>query len=232
LCAQTPLYLGVQEFAGTGSRIRVAFEFRAGHWMPMPRDSREPPAVSWTIAFDGRKLESPAPRIREGAEKFENWLGKPPFRPLVVVSRPNYRDPDQWKPFRAPPEMLAEARSAFIAGKVPATCQSVPVEIQPQRDLQLASGAYHSAKGAVLLALRFDAPKDLGDDVQCETIWFLKKGSRFSYLGAGLTLLDAGDYDADGISEVIFAKSGYNLDGYVLLRVKDASTQSFLWSYH
>jgi hypothetical protein len=232
LWAQAPLYLGVVEFSGTGSRVRVAFEFRNEHWTPMPQNSREPAGVSWTIALDGRKLEPPPPRIREGAKKFENWLGTPPFRPLVVVSQANFRDPDRWKPFRAPAAMLGETRVAFEVGKVQATCQGEPVEIRPERDLRLVPEAYRSAQGYMLLALKFDIPKDVGEGIQCETIWFLRKGDGFHYVGAGLALLDAGDYDADGTSEIIFAKSGYNLDGYVLLSVKDASTQSFVWTYH
>ncbi len=37
-----------------------------------------------------------------------------------------------------------------------------------------------------------------------------------AFLGEGLWLVDAGDYDGDGRSEVIFWFSGYNRDGYVL----------------
>lgn len=36
------------------------------------------------------------------------------------------------------------------------------------------------------------------------------------FLGGGLALIDAGDDDGDGQSELGFAKSGYNDDGYVL----------------
>jgi len=232
LCAQSPLYLGVL----AEGRVRVAFEYRDGHWTAMPRDSAGLPHVNWTVALDGRKISdlkpgAHPPQIREGAEAFETWMGKLAFRPLVVISQPNFQDPDRWKPFRPPPDLLAVARSAFVQLQAPATCQGEPVDIRPE-NLQLVPKAYRSAKGDVLLALSFDAPKGIGDDVVCETIWLFKKESQFHHIGAGLTLLDAGDYDADGTSEIMFLKSGYNLDGYVLLNAKDASTQSFLWSYH
>ncbi len=230
--AQAPVYLGVL----SEGRVRVAFEYREGHWSPMPKDSPDPPHVIWTVARDGKKIGelkpgSHPPQIREGAEAFETWMGKPAFRPLVVVSQPDFQDPDRWKPFRPPPDLLAAARSAFIALKAPATCQEERAEIRPDH-LRLLPKAYRSAKGDLLLGLKFDAPKEIGDDVVCETIWLFRKDGQFRYIGAGLTLLDAGDYNADGSSEVVFFRSGYNLDGYVLLNARDASTQSFLWSYH
>jgi hypothetical protein len=243
LWAQTPLYLGVLESGRAGLHVRVAFEFRQGRWTSMPQDDADSRNISWTVALDGKKLGelstrgkdlvpgSRPPQLRQGAGEFENWMERPPFRPLVLISQPNFHDPDQWKPFRPPPGLLLAARSAFIQLKAPATCQGERVEILPERDLRLVQKAYRSAKGAILAALQFEAPKEAGD-LGCETIWFFRKDGQFHYIGAGLTLLDAGDYDAGGSSEVIFFKSGYNQDGYVLLNTQDASTQSHLWSYH
>jgi hypothetical protein len=52
------------------------------------------------------------------------------------------------------------------------------------------------------------------------------------FLGSGLALIDAGDYDGDGHSELVFAKSGYNHDGYVLFSDDLAHSAEFGWSYH
>ena len=44
--------------------------------------------------------------------------------------------------------------------------------------------------------------------------------------------IDAGDYDNDGHSELIFAKPGYNYDGYVLYDDDLRHPVEFGWSYH
>ena len=47
-----------------------------------------------------------------------------------------------------------------------------------------------------------------------------------------LTLLDAGDYDGDGKSEVVFFLSGYNEDGYALFYDSFRKFVFHTWSYH
>jgi len=45
-------------------------------------------------------------------------------------------------------------------------------------------------------------------------------------------LLDVGDYDKDGKSEVLFWSSGYNEDGYVLYYDDFRKKVPFKWHYH
>jgi hypothetical protein len=52
-----------------------------------------------------------------------------------------------------------------------------------------------------------------------------------TYLGPGLTVVDAGDYDSDGKSEVLFWYTGYDEDGYVLLPGDSGQLTRFLWKY-
>jgi hypothetical protein len=58
------------------------------------------------------------------------------------------------------------------------------------------------------------------------------KSDRFSWIGNGLTLLDIGDYNGDGFSEVLFQYDGSNRDGYVLLDPRDDTKNEFSWSSH
>jgi hypothetical protein len=51
-------------------------------------------------------------------------------------------------------------------------------------------------------------------------------------LGSELSLVDAGDYDADGESELLFWYSGYNQDGYTLLFDGLRKQVSYRWKYH
>jgi len=62
--------------------------------------------------------------------------------------------------------------------------------------------------------------------------WYLIDGESIDYLGSEMTLLDAGDYDGDGESELLFWHSGYNSDGYVLIYRDFHEKAEFLWNYH
>jgi hypothetical protein len=61
---------------------------------------------------------------------------------------------------------------------------------------------------------------------------FFLSGDGVRYLGSGLSLVDAGDYDADGAAEVLFWSTGYNDDGYVLFYDGLSRHAEFFWSYH
>ena len=65
-----------------------------------------------------------------------------------------------------------------------------------------------------------------------EPVWFLLHDGTAKYIGRSLTLVDAGDYDGDGTSEVVFQYSGYNRGGYVLLHDHLTQVAQFTWSYH
>jgi len=52
------------------------------------------------------------------------------------------------------------------------------------------------------------------------------------HLGIGFTLVDAGDYDNDGRSEVVFWYSGYDRDGYVLYYNGFSDHADFTWNDH
>jgi len=215
-----------------------------------------PTVVSWTVAFEGQKTgtvesvqrsyssysqvgaeeltpESTAPEIREGAEAFATWLGVSEFRPLVVVSRPNYADPDHWKPFRPTPELGMQAHAAFRKAVPILRCEEQEVPYTDD-DILLLDNAYRSARDEVLLALRAAPVSDRceSNEDAWDSAWFLLSRGKFHFVGTGLALLDAGDYDGDGISEVLFQASGYNRDGYVLFRTGAKTKVEFSWSYH
>lgn len=209
-----PIYLGVLE--PQQMVVRVAFQFRDGHWTPMPRNAdsltaREgvgtscysaeakgcvfpnmgkgyPPHVDWTVAFDGRMLGT-IPSSQPAVFRKRGQLGvhvlsagtRPPrvgTRSLVVVSRPNYTDPDRWKPLRP--------------GK-----------------------AYRSSRGEELVEANGEW-------------WFVTKG-KVTKLGSNMALVDAGDYDGDGVSEVLFVDTaeGDGDGAYILFCPRNGSLIRF-----
>ena len=93
--------------------------------------------------------------------------------------------------------------------------------------------AYRNRHSGELIALRLDP-----DDFNCDgppgdewaTHWFLVAQAVRS-LGAGFDFVGAGDYDADGSSEVLFWYGGYNANGYTLFFDDFAQRSDFRWTY-
>lgn len=217
-----------------------------------------PQQVSWTVAFDGKKIgtvnttqpvhftgrgelgkqiaspNSVLPRIPDRAKKFP-FEG---FRPLVLVSRPNYADPDVWKPFRPTgPAVIKQVRAAYLhqygsTAGCGSRCSDESILVQE---------GYRSAHGEVLIVVR-PASEHHGEPglermvCACEgagwdphSHWYLVQRGAVTFVGNLLTLIDAGDYDGDGVSEILFWEQGEGdaKDGYVLLCPRDASIHRF-----
>ena len=136
-------------------------------------------------------------------------------RPLVVVSKPYFSDPDGWKRTQLPVGIAKLVRAGFrrhfehvdrcekekIADhdwKFPDSAPALPV-------------AYSSNKNSFLVAARLNAgdcgwggdPDDPTDSFVDQ--WFLVAPDHtVRRIGGFAELLDAGDYDNDGKSEPIF----------------------------
>jgi hypothetical protein len=220
-----------------------------------------PARVSWTVAFDGRSLgevktvirgkaaryeelgmqdltpDSKAPEVRAGAAVFDHGAGAAQFRPLVVVSQPNYTDPDSWKPFAVTEKewgksVRGEYRKRHVGDPACGDRKDCPDEF-----LLLAPKGYRSARGDVLAAVKTDVKKVPCDcpNEDWSADWYLVRKGGFTFVGEGLTLIDAGDYDGDGSSEIVFQKvgEGDSDDAYVLLAPKTGKAITFHWpSYY
>jgi hypothetical protein len=68
--------------------------------------------------------------------------------------------------------------------------------------------------------------------MKSQTRWFLLHDETVDFIGSGMELVDAGDYDGDGRSELLFWHSGYNLDGYLLVFDDLRQKIEYVWSYH
>jgi hypothetical protein len=100
-------------------------------------------------------------------------------------------------------------------------------------DLRISS-AYQDRAGRKLVAmvLPFEERCDGPWEGPWSARWFLVIGNEVRYLGTNLDLVDAGDYDADGSSEIVFWYSAYNEDGYALLHDRLEKRSDFRWRYH
>jgi hypothetical protein len=179
------------------------------------------------------------PRVVNKSKLFGGWCDEPPNRPLVVVSEPTFRDPAGWKPL-APDSSYRESMFPAFRMKVgevkvcPVSDDSpMPFEYGP-KDLVLYP-SYGDRAGGKLIALGLNPQANNCDGPpgpEWSMHWFLLRGDDMRHLGPQLNLVDAGDYDGDGRSELMFWYSGYNRDGYTLMYADASKRVDFLWGYH
>jgi hypothetical protein len=244
--------------------VRLAFEKHGTEWTVVKTLNRP---MQWTVAFAGKSLgevksrpnpavsrslvdagthtvlatDSSVPTVGLPAEAFADMGGPSKVRrPLVVVSEPNFRDPDGWRRTVPSIELIRIVRHSF-RHEFPhvETCDeesSSQGEWRfPDSDIRPTS-TYKSKQGTFLMQVQLkhgncyvDDPNDPWADQ-----WFFIGADRTPRrIGAFMDLLDAGDYDADGQSEVIFfLRQPEDTDGYILFYSNFRKRVALTWSYH
>lgn len=162
-------------------------------------------------------------------------------RPLVTNSRPNFMDPALWKR-EAVTGALTKRVIALLHSLVPPICKEGASEDAPLVPFNYALNdlvvrTYRSANGRLLITANvsgayycnYDGAGDGGLDSQTFAV---DPGGKARLLGHGLSLVDAGDYDLDGKSELVFVLSQYNRGGYVLFSDDFVEQARFEFSYH
>ncbi|MFN0030721.1 MAG: hypothetical protein ACKVOR_01030 [Flavobacteriales bacterium] len=232
-----------------------------------------PDTAHWTIAFDGKSLgkitsskanlkrpecqwcyprdahhnakEKNLPVIGEPSSLYGSWAFEKEHRPLVTVSKPNYADPEQWKPFQPDSNYLDLIFTIY---------KSYYSEVDSIRSVAMKSDmrflkSYQSANGNQLIQVVAKLSTDVVDQDPRYSLWILKTKHGelinltriIDYQFAGdfedddmcyCTLIDAGDYDSNGQSEILFKTSRYNGDGYVMFYNDFVNMVDFNWNYH
>jgi len=183
----------------------------------------------------------PVPTVGKRAREYGGFTDDPVYRPLAAVSQPNFKDPESWRPSRLSQEQLNAVRKE-IRDKLPraSNCRD-PHENKLKskqpivKEIKVVS-TYSSKEGwsLVQLGLRGYYCDGIADDSGLFIgQWYLIEPSgKMRFLGSGMSLVDAGDYDGDGKSEVLFAVDGYDLCGYRLFYRDFSRSAEFLFSYH
>ena len=185
--------------------------------------------LQWYIAFDGRylgKLSDKVVKIRNRSKGFGGWCSKPTYRPLVLVSRKNFKDPEKWKPF-TPKRKVIDTIFPLLKKQV----KNIKYR---EKDIKLLK-SYNSSTKKKLIQVTFDLEGQHCNGTKeaiCEHYWFYIKGKVTKYIGINLELIDAGDYDNDGLSEVLFWHSSYDEDGYKLFYNNFEKSIKLYWRYH
>ncbi|MBN2321788.1 MAG: hypothetical protein JXR49_22105 [Acidobacteria bacterium] len=273
------LYVGVleecsdQEFSNhnLSKRIRPLFMKKEAGWQSLEEKIADktlyPDETRWTIAFDGRclntfrgiqkdfpqKFEWHLPRIiaqipdgsydlpqfGEPNREFSGFTAHHCYRPLVVLSNDKCTDPKQWRSFSPQKAVIDSIKPDFLKHlhQIHFTCPDVDIQNPP---LTVAK-SYKSKTGNMLVNI----------ETKCAvSMWFYidqygKKQNLSSLVDwkyilndfggdndSTMRLVDAGDYDGDGDSEVVFWISRYNRDGYIMFYEGFEKFIEFSWGYH
>lgn len=225
----------------------------------------------WNIAFDGRNFGTiktrfsnnpintkgdsnftkdslltyhnpeKAPKILNTGQLFSGWCSHPTYRPIILVSSPNHKDPEEWKPFTPNDsyKRLLFSRMKASLGDRAVSCQDYDWDtVKPynfKSEELLLYKSYRSNSGKELVSISIDTSKITCDgpiEPEWDITWFFIDRDNISLLGRSLNLVDAGDYDNDGKSEIIFWFRAYNEDGYIIFYDDFKKSSRFTWSYH
>lgn len=180
------------------------------------------------------------PTIGEKSDIYATFgSGGPLYRPLIAVSQPDFKDPESWKSTEIPSELFTAFRLQFRQ-KYPALCsidrrdETVKPFAYREEDIELGK-SYTSNKGWTIAQLLLKDAIDCDADVPMVGIapWFVSDPQdSIQYLDEGIWLIDTGDYDGDGRSELIFQVDGYNLGGYELYYDDFKKHALFEFGYH
>lgn len=163
-------------------------------------------------------------------------------RPLVVVSKPFFSDPDGWGRLPQPPKEITTLVRAAFRREFPHVDRCRNEEIVernwafPDSSLRFPI-AYSSNKNSYLIETRLSTGDcgytDDPNDPLSNPWFFVTPDRTVRRIGSFMSLLDAGDYDNDGRSELIFmVNQPEDTDGFVLYDADLRKQASLLWSYH
>jgi hypothetical protein len=184
------------------------------------------------------------PSVGAPSEKYAPLAAGPTKgrRPLVVVSKPYTSDPDGWKRLPQPPDAVADLLRKAFRNEFPHPYRCKEEEIV-QRNWKFPNSSlsfpttYASNKGSFLVESSLNAGDcgyvDDPNDPGSSPWFFVTADGRARRIGSFMSLLDAGDYDNSGRSEVIFIlEQPEDTEGFVLFDADLHKDASLLWTYH
>ena len=180
------------------------------------------------------------PVVGRRSREFGGYTDASVYRPLVTNSKPFVTDPDHWKPSQLSAELLLSLRQQFRRhfgklcqlGKDQTTLKPFPYSDENIKIVQ----AYTSQAGWAVARLHLGRAIDCQDTeagFEIDDSWFVIDPQRsVRYLDDGLWLVDAGDYDNDGHSELVFSINRDNRGGYEMFYDDFKKRAVFEYSYH
>ena len=205
-----------------------------------------PDKVVWNVAFDGRKLgevtgQTPkefrfysyiglqeikggiVPTVGKRSAEYGGFTGVSVYRPLLTNAQPYFEDPEAWKSTQLTADTVRLLREQFRK-KFPtvSNCANPDENVaKPWRyrdeDIRVLK-AFSSKRAWSLARLRLEESRCDGfaGDAFLDQWFAISPALGVTFLDAGMWLVDAGDYDNGGRSELVFSIDRYNRGGYEL----------------
>jgi hypothetical protein len=191
---------------------------------------------------------SKVPSVGLAKGGFNGNFGAYVRRPLVAVSKANFVDPEHWKHAKLPDQVAEQVRAVFrkTFGHV-RQCDSSGGPLS--RDSKVSDSeivvlkAYGSTKGSFIVETQLKDHRCVfnmnGTKLQLlegDQWYYVRSVGEVIFLARDWQLVDAGDYDDDGKSEVIFyvAESKDDVqvenEGYILFYDDFRASVRFTWS--
>ena len=193
-----------------------------------------------------RIVSGRAPNIGEASQKFAGLMAIGPTkvrRPLVVVNKPFFLDPDGWKRTEQLSAGVKRAIREAFRREYPYVDRCGTEEEVIERDWKFPDSAlefsvmYASNKRSFLVETDLHAGmcgfvNDPNDPLAHQWFFVAADGAT-RRIGGFMTLIDAGDYDHDGKSELVFFLSQpEDTDGFVLFDGDLREQARLTWHYH
>ena len=204
--------------------------------------SRTPRDFRWCSGVGQQEIASqnPVPTVGARSPEFGGYTEATVYRPLVANSKHYFADPDRWTPFVLSPELTSLLQQAFRK-RFPKLCRASQadqskLEQFPYRNEEVkAVKAYTSGSGSLVARLHLEAvdcqDTEAGFDID-DPWFFVDTKKTVTYMDSGMWLVDAGDYDNDGKSELIFSINRENEGGYEIWYDNFEKRATFKFNYH
>jgi penicillin amidase len=181
----------------------------------------------------------PIPTVGKRSPEYGGFADAALYRPLVAVSEPNFKDPEVWKPSQLSAEVLRLLRQQFrkkfpsvsnCRNRADSTPKPWPYTDENIKVLKTYSSNTHWSVAQIRLGEnRCDGPPD---DPFLDYWFAISPANEIILLDSGMWLVDAGDYDNDGKSELVFSIGRYNSGGYELFYDNFKKHVTFEFGYH
>jgi hypothetical protein len=236
------------------ARVRPLF-IKVDHnkWQEAPRPGQENPSVplpkafSWDVCFSGRgegqltanliadgmptttppyilRPDDRAPwRTRRSAD-YAGWLPTPVYKPILLMSSLNSscKDPEKWKQSGAEKARVKIPEMATLLRQTMTHSEHEAYEFA-DKDVKIFK-TWGSPKQGTFAAIKTKPKENLTE------LFKISPDGKLAYLGRDMMLVDAGDFDGDGSTEILFKRRAEKRDIYELF-VKGEKASESIWDY-
>ncbi len=181
------------------------------------------------------------PTVGTRSAQYGGYIDAVVYRPLIANSKPFFKDPELWKVSHLSPEAKRLFRRGFRQHFSRLCKSSVRDEdkleqfVYRDEDVKLVK-AYISKNQWAIARLHLQGAVDctnLEAGSEIDDAWFVMDPQKsVRYIGEGMWLVDAGDYDNDSRSELLFSINRENRGGYELFYDNFKRKALFEFEYH